>query len=122
MSLALLEAFAEAYNRHDIEALLALMTEDGVFDMASGPEACGQRHQGREALRSSLAWAWHHWPDARWEEAVHVVSGDRGFSEWVFRGTDAEGRLTEVRGVDLFELRDGLIARKDSYRKQRVAG
>jgi steroid delta-isomerase-like uncharacterized protein len=122
MSLALLEAFAEAYNRHDIEALLALMTEDGVFDMAAGPEACGQRHQGREALRSSLAWAWHHWPDARWEEAVHVVSGDRGFSEWVFRGTDSEGRVTEVRGVDLFELRDGLIARKDSYRKQRVAG
>ncbi len=122
MSLALLEAFAAAYNRHDIEALLALMTEDGIFEMAAGPESCGQRHQGREALRSSLAWAWHHWPDARWEEAVHVVVGDRGFSEWIFRGTDAEGRVTEVRGVDVFELRDGLIARKDSYRKQLVQG
>jgi steroid delta-isomerase-like uncharacterized protein len=119
MSLALLDAFAEAYNRHDIEALLAMVTEDCVFDMAAGPEPWGLRHQGKPALREALGWAWHHWPDARWEEAVHVVAGDRGFSEWVFRGTDAEGRVTEARGVDLFVLRDGRIARKDTYRKQR---
>jgi hypothetical protein len=47
------------------------------------------------------------------------VAGDRGFSEWTFRGTDREGRRTEVRGVDIFTLRGGLIAHKDSFRKQR---
>lgn len=121
MALALLHAFAEAYNRHDIEALLALVTEDCVFEMAAGPEACGLRHQGKAALRQALPWAWQHWPDARWDDATHVVAGPRGFSEWTFRGTDAAGRFTELRGVDLFELRDGLIARKDTYRKQRSA-
>jgi hypothetical protein len=66
-----------------------------------------------------LGWAWQHWPDARWDDAVHAVAGDRGFSEWTFRGTDREGRRTEVRGVDIFTLRGGLIAHKDSFRKQR---
>ena len=97
-----------------------MVTEDCVFDMASGPKPWGQRHLGKAALREVLGWAWHHWPDARWEEAVHVVAGDRGFSEWVFRGTDAQGRVTELRGVDLFVLREGRIARKDTYRKQRA--
>lgn len=119
MSAALLEAFAEAYNRHDIEALLALVTEDCVFDMAAGPEAFGARSQGKAALRGTLGWAWRHWPDASWNDAIHVVAGDRGFSEWTFRGTDRDGNLTEVRGVDLFVIRDGRIAKKDSYRKVR---
>lgn len=117
--LALLERFGEAYNRHDLDALLGMMTEDGVFETASGPDSCGTRHAGRAALAESLGWAWSHWPDASWTEARHAVSGERGFSEWTFRGTDASGRRTEVRGVDLFELKGGRIARKDSYRKQR---
>lgn len=119
MSAALLDAFAAAYNRHDIEALLSMVTEDCIFDMAAGPAPWGTRHQGKPALREALGWAWRHWPDARWEDAVHVVAGDRGFSEWTFRGTDAQGVVTEQRGVDVFVLRDGLIAHKDTYRKQR---
>ncbi|WP_027285567.1 nuclear transport factor 2 family protein [Rubritepida flocculans] len=119
---ALLRAFAEAWNRHDLEGLLALCTEDCVFETAAGPLACGARHVGKQALREAFPAAWRRWPDARWEEATHVVApGGRAFSEWTFRGTDAQGVVTELRGVDLFEIRDGLIARKDTYRKQRVA-
>jgi steroid delta-isomerase-like uncharacterized protein len=117
----LLEAFAAAWNAHDLDGLLALCTEDCVFETAAGPNACGTRHTGHAALRGAFPAAWHTWPDAQWLAATHVVAGDRAFSEWTFRGTDQAGRLTEVRGVDLFELRDGLIARKDTYRKQRNA-
>lgn len=118
--LALLTAFAAAWNRHDLEGLLALVTEDCVFETAAGPEAHGARHQGKPALREAFPAAWRIWPDARWDAPVHVPAGDRAFSEWTFRGTDREGRATEVRGVDLFEIRDGLIARKDTYRKVRT--
>jgi hypothetical protein len=48
-----------------------------------------------------------------------VVAGNRGFSEWTFRGTDTAGRATEIRGVDLFTFRGGRIARKDTFRKSR---
>lgn len=120
-TLALLHAFAEAWNRHDLEGLLALCIEDCVFETAAGPLACGTRHAGKDALRAAFPAAWRTWPDARWEEATHVVApGGRAFSEWTFRGTDARGVATELRGVDLFEIRDGLIARKDTFRKRRT--
>jgi hypothetical protein len=51
---------------------------------------------------------------------VHVVSGNRGFSEWTFRGTDRKGVKAEVRGVDVFTFRDGRIALKDTFRKNRI--
>ena len=44
-----------------------------------------------------------------------------GTSEWTFTGTDKDGNLTEVRGVDLFEIENGLISRKDTYRKNRIS-
>ncbi len=118
-AVALLETFADAWNRHDLDALLALVTDDCVFETAAGTHAWGERHVGREALRSAFAAAWRTWPDARWADATHWVAGDRAVSEWTFTGTDAQGRRTEVRGVDVFVLRDGRIARKDTYRKAR---
>ena len=117
---ALLRHFATAWNRHDIEGLLALVTEDCVFETAAGPTAHGAIFAGKTALRQAFPRAWEIWPDARWEEPVHVVAGSRAFSEWTFRGTDSAGASIEVRGVDLFEIRDGLIARKDTYRKVRT--
>jgi steroid delta-isomerase-like uncharacterized protein len=118
--LALLDAFAQAWNRHDTDALVSMMTPDGVFETAAGAEAFGTRHAGREALRTSFSAVFAAFPDARWEDATHVVAGERAFSEWTFRGTSAGGERVEVRGVDLFTLRDGRIARKDTFRKARV--
>jgi ketosteroid isomerase-like protein len=48
-----------------------------------------------------------------------MVQGDRGFSEWTFTGTARDGTRVEVHGCDLFMFRDGRIAVKDSYRKNR---
>jgi steroid delta-isomerase-like uncharacterized protein len=120
MSLSLLERFGAAWNAHDLDALLAMVTDDCVFETAAGAGAHGNRFIGKEALRGAFPMAWQTWPDARWEQATHFVCGERGVSEWTFVGTDRDGRRTEVRGVDVFELRDGLIARKDTYRKVRT--
>jgi hypothetical protein len=97
-----------------------MVTEDCVFETASGAAAWGTRHAGKEALRRAFPLAWQTWPDARWDEATHFAFGERGISEWTFRGTGNDGRFTEVRGVDVFVIRDGLIARKDTYRKART--
>jgi ketosteroid isomerase-like protein len=40
-------------------------------------------------------------------------------SEWTFTGTRADGVRVEVNGCDLFIFREGKIALKNSYRKQR---
>lgn len=116
----LLDEFAKAWNRHDCDALLSMMTDDGVFETAAGPEHYGARHAGSEALRSAFSAVFEAFPDASWNDARHLACGDRGFSEWTFRGTDRSGNKVEVRGVDLFTFRDGRIARKDTFRKNRI--
>lgn len=116
-----LEAFAAAWNRHDVDALMSFMTEDCVFEASAGPDACGTRHVGRAAVRAGFAEVWATFPDARWDDARHFVHGERGVSEWTFRGTRADGTRVEVNGCDLFTFRDGRIRLKNSYRKSRPA-
>jgi steroid delta-isomerase-like uncharacterized protein len=114
-----LHQFAEAWNRHDIDALMSIMTEDCVFEASAGPDVCGTRYAGRDAVRSGFAEVWATFPDAHWGSARHIVIGDRGVSEWTFTGTRADGTRVEVDGCDLFTFREGRIAVKDSYRKNR---
>ena len=116
-----LSQFAAAWNRHDCDSLLSMVTDDCVFETSSGIYPCGTRHAGIEALRSAFPKIWEAYPDARWEEATHVICGARGFSEWTFKGADRDGKKVEMRGVDVFTFRDGRIARKDTYRKIIVA-
>lgn len=114
-----LQAFADAWNRHDVDALMSFMADDCVFEASAGPEVCGTRYAGREAVRAAFEDVWATFPDAHWGGARHFVCGDRGVSEWTFTGTRADGTRVEVRGCDLFTFRDGRIALKNSYRKNR---
>jgi steroid delta-isomerase-like uncharacterized protein len=114
-----LQAFADAWNRHDVDALMTFMADDCAFESSAGPDICGTRYVGREAVRAGFAEVWMVFPDAQWGDARHFVQGERGVSEWTFTGTRADGSRVEVHGCDLFSFRDGKIALKDSYRKNR---
>ena len=115
----MLQAFAEAWNRHDIDALMSFMAEDCVFEASAGPDVFGTRYAGRDAVRAGFAEVWATFPDAQWSNARHFVREDRGVSEWTFTGTRADGTRVEVQGCDLFTFRDGRISLKNSYRKNR---
>ena len=117
-SLVLLERFIAAWNAHDVEVLLDCMTEDGVFRASAGPAPFGAAAAGREALRQAYAAIWQVYPDAQWTKPRHFASGANACSEWIFTGTKADGTKVEVQGCDLFTLRDGKIAVKNSFRKQ----
>ena len=101
ISVETLAAFADAWNRHDVDALMTFMTDDCVFETANGPDAFGTRHV------------------AQWRDGRHFVAGDRGISEWLFTGTAADGSRVEANGVDVFTFRDGKIAVKNVFRKDR---
>ena len=120
-SLELLARFADAWNRHDLDGLMAMMTDDCVFEASAGPQVSGQRSEGREAVRAAYAAVFVAFPDAHWADPRHLVFGNRGVSEWTFTGTQRDGKRVEVTGCDLFTLRDGRIAIKNSYRKNRPA-
>ena len=114
-----LQAFADAWNRHDADAVMSFMTDDCVFDASAGADVCGTRYAGPEAVRTAFEEVWSTFPDAQWRNARHVVHGDRGFSEWTFTGTARNGARVEVNGCDVFTFRDGKISVKNSYRKNR---
>ena len=116
-----LQTFADAWNRHDVDALMSFMTEDCVFEASAGSEVCGTRYVGFESVRAGFAEVWASFPDAHWGNVRHFVVGDRGVSEWTFTGTRPDGTHVEVNGCDLFTFRDGKIALKNSYRKNRPA-
>lgn len=115
----MLQAFADAWNRHDMDALMSFMSEDCVFEASAGPEVVGTRYVGREAVRAGYSEVFASFPDAHWGGARHFVQGNRGVSEWTFTGTRTDGSRLEVNGCDLFTFRDGKIAVKNSYRKNR---
>ena len=119
VTVATLAAFSDAWNRHDVEALMSFMSEDCVFETAAGADACGTRHSGAAAVRKAFAAAWEAVPDAQWRNGVHHVAGDFGTSQWTFTGTAADGSRIEVKGVDLFTFKSGKIQRKNVFRKAR---
>ncbi len=104
------EAFDAAWGAHDLDATLALVTDDCVFE-STGPAPDGARHVGRAAVRA----AWQPIFDdasSAFEVEELVAAGDRVTQRW--RYTWADGH---VRGVDVFTVRDGLVAAKLSYVK-----
>lgn len=112
-----LEQVLDAFNRHDLDAIMQCFAEDAVLESPRGADAWGTRYVGKAAVREGLAGRFAGIPDVHYGEDRHMVCGDRGVSEWLLTGTSTTGERIEVRGCDLFEFRDGLIVRKDSYWK-----
>jgi steroid delta-isomerase-like uncharacterized protein len=114
-----LAAFGEAWNRHDIDALMSFMADDCVFHAVAGPDELGRSFVGRAAVREGFQMAWQAFPDAQWLDGVHFVFGDHGASETTFKGTGADGLRTEARMVDMFTFENGKIKVKNAFRKNR---
>ncbi len=114
-----LQAFADAWNRHEVDALMSFMTKDCAFESSAVADVCGTRYVGTDAVRAGFVEVWEIYPDAHWGNARHFVHGDRGVSEWTFTGTRTDGTRVEVHGCDLFTFRDGKIVLKNAYRKNR---
>lgn len=114
---ALLEDFLAAYNRHSVDDVMSYFTDDAVFESPVGPGPEGRRYVGKDQIRATVEARFKSSPDVRWHAEQHLVVGDRGASSWVVSWTNADGSEVCLRGCDLFDLRDGKIARKDSFFK-----
>lgn len=118
--LELLMRHTEAWNRHDLDALMSLFVEDCVFEASGGDEVWGKRYRGYAEVRQAFAGVLETMPDAEWGNSRHYsLAPDYGLSEWTLTGTMPDGRRLEVNGCDFLTLRDGKILTKNSYRKQR---
>lgn len=115
----LLDIFFDAFNRHDADTVVSCMTEDCVFEAAGGLEAYGTRFVGRDAARAAFVEVWQTLPDAHWTSGRRVITDEFALAEWRFTGTQRDGARIDADGCDLLTLRDGKIARKQAFRKNR---
>jgi ketosteroid isomerase-like protein len=114
---ARLKAFLEAFNRHDLDAIMDFFAEDCVFYMPRGEGPRGDRYVGKREVRAGLAQRFAGIPDVHYGDDRHWAGDDFGVSEWTLSGTAVSGKRIEVRGVDLLEFAHGKVIRKDSFWK-----
>ena len=116
-SVEVLRSVLDAFNRHDLDAIMEFFADDASLDMPRGREPHGQRFVGKAAVREGLAGRFAGLPDVHYGDDRHWVGGNMGVSEWLLTGTRPNGERVEVRGCDHYEFRGGKIVRKDSYWK-----
>lgn len=112
-----LKAILDAFNAHDLDAIMEFFADDCSFDMPRGADPFGTRSIGKPAVRQALASRFQGIPNVHYGDDRHWVSGDFGVSEWLLTGTRVDGQGVRVRGCDHWEFRDGKVVRKDSYWK-----
>jgi predicted SnoaL-like aldol condensation-catalyzing enzyme len=109
-------AFNEAFNRHDVEGMMQWMSEDCVFENTD-PAPDGTRYIGKESVTRFWRDFFRESPSARIEIEEIFSAGLRCVMRWKYSWVDAAGSQGHVRGVDLFTVKDELIAEKLSYVK-----
>ena len=102
--------FQEAFDAKDVDAVMAAMTPDCAFEDTSPPD--GVRHEGADAVRAAWTALFAASPDGAFTTEEVIGAGDRVVARWRYSWGDGH-----VRGVDVFTVRDGLIAEKLSYVK-----
>jgi ketosteroid isomerase-like protein len=114
-TLAAVDAFNEAFNAHDVDAVMERMTEDAVFESTSPP--AGERHVGAAAVRAAWEAFFAASPTAHFDAEDVIVAGDRCVVRWIYTWQDDDGSARSIKGVDVLRVRDGKVAEKLAYVK-----
>lgn len=113
--------FNDAFNRHDLDAVMRLTSADCVFESTAPPD--GDRHQGAAAVRAAWRALFEASPDAHFVAEEVFTTGDRVVVRWRYEWAGpggpggSGGEAGHVRGVDVFRVTDGLVAEKLAYVK-----
>ena len=120
----LADRYGQAWNSQDLDAIVALHTEDSVFHLhvpGSAPV------EGRDAIRQAFAAFIAQLPDIDFAQRSLLAGDDHWVLESTMTGTvaqpleldgeqlEAPGSRIEVDFVDVITVRDGKVARKESY-------
>jgi len=114
-----LKQLCDAFNAHDLDAIMSHFADDCVLEMPRGNESWGSRFEGRANVRKALAMRFEGLPDVHYGSEQHFVDhgANTGISKWILTGTRRDGQRIEVWGCDFYTFRSGKVTRKDSYWK-----
>jgi ketosteroid isomerase-like protein len=117
ITLKTLRKFVEAFNSHDVDAVMEFFHENCVYITPAGPKPWGKRLEGKEKVREGVISRFEGLPDVHYGKDSHWLLGDKAVSKWTMTGTTPSGDKLAVNGVDILEFKDGKIIVKDSYWK-----
>jgi limonene-1,2-epoxide hydrolase len=109
--------FTEAFNRHDVEDMMECMGDDCVFESAS-PSPDGARYEGKASVAEYWRSFFRESPHAGAEIEEIAGLGLKCILQWRSDWLDGEGRKRHIRGVDVFQLKNGAICKESSYTKR----
>jgi ketosteroid isomerase-like protein len=108
------QQFNDVFNEHDVDGVMALMTEDCVFESTTPPD--GGRCEGQAEVRAVWEEFFSSTPSARFEAEDLIGADDRCVVRWRYTWVE-DGEQHHLRGVDVFRVRDGKVAEKFAYVK-----
>ena len=103
--------YGAAWAARDLDAIMAMHTDDTVFHLHGGGEPAIGRAATREAFAAGLA----QWPDIRFDRKRVYIGEGHFVSEYEMSATTVEGQRLVCDGVDVFAIDGGRVARKDTY-------
>jgi steroid delta-isomerase-like uncharacterized protein len=118
-----IDRYNDAWNTHDVDAIVAMHTEDSVFEN----HVTGDVNVGRDQIGAAIRGIFSVFPDLNFEGRRQYIRDDLVVQEWTARGThegpmtragievEPTGKRVEYKGMDVIPIRDGLVARKDVY-------
>jgi len=119
---AAIDRYNDAWNAHDVDAIVAMHAPDMVFaNHTAGESASG------EEVRAHIAAIFEAWPDIRFEARRLYVREGLVVQEWTATAThvntmrrgDLEaaptGSTVSWDGIDSIPFEGGLVKRKDVY-------
>jgi len=112
----LIERYNQAWNDHDLDAIVSMHADDVVFHNYSA----GERAEGADAVREHIAQIFRNNPDIRFRSRRLYVHEGLVVSEWTATAS-RDGKVLEWDGIDVFPIADGTIKRKDVYSGSGVA-
>lgn len=112
-ALTVVARFGTAFDAQDVDAVMAMMTPDCVFESTSPPD--GVRYEGQAAVRDAWTAFFAGSEGTEFVTESCAALGDHVVAQWRYSWSGAAPG--HVRGVDLFTVRDGLVAEKLSYVK-----
>jgi taurine dehydrogenase small subunit len=114
-----MDAIQAAFNRHDVEGILSYFADDCIWLMARGPNSPeGRCCRGKLEIGQVLSARYDVIKDMRWVNMRHWIFGnDKAISEWNVQGTMPDGSTFNYLGCDLWEFRNSLVTKKDTYWK-----
>ena len=104
ITVATLEAFSAAWNRHDIDALMSFMHPDCVFLTAAGDQACGEIGMGRMLEPEQIFEAVAEFMAA--QSGPKSLKGKKVLDIGLGQGADAEQIVRRAPGAGRYVLTD----------------